>query len=123
LAPTALVGRTISYLPVGVSHALFAPFPWRADALSDRIASIEMPIWYVLLVAAVATTWRQRARLRGMILLVLYVLGVIAVLSLVEGNVGTLFRHRAMVIPTVIILAAPTLSRWLDILNRRFAPR
>ena len=40
---------------------------------------------------------------------------------LTEGNVGTLFRHRAMLIPVTIIIASPgivvamrALRRWLQ---------
>jgi hypothetical protein len=44
--------------------------------------------------------------------MVLYVLGVFFLFGLLEGNVGTLYRHRAMLVPYVVTLAAPTLL-WL----------
>jgi hypothetical protein len=38
--------------------------------------------------------------------------GIICVLGLVEGNVGTIFRHRAMLMPTTFVAAGMGLT-WL----------
>jgi len=112
LAPNALVGRTLTYVPIGLAYALLAPFPWAIATGSDAAAMGDMLVWYAVVLCAALTVWRQRADIARQPLLLLYPLGILAILSLVEGNVGTLFRHRAMAIPAVIVLASPTLSRW-----------
>ncbi len=101
--------RTIAYLPKGLAYALFAPFPWDLRRTLDALTVPEMLTWYVLFVAAVWTAWIDRRRWRTLAPLLAFVIGMMFVFALAEGNVGTLFRHRGMVIPTVAVLAAPTL--------------
>jgi 4-amino-4-deoxy-L-arabinose transferase-like glycosyltransferase len=102
--------RTLSYLPVGLAYALFAPFPLFATRLQELIAAPEMVFWYGMLVAATITLWRDRRRWHALVALVLTFSGLLALLALVEGNTGTLFRHRGMLIPLVALLASPTLA-------------
>ena len=113
LSTPSVISRTLAYAPTGLAYALFAPFPWAASGGSERLALIDMAVWYLALVAAIATVWQQRRSLRFIALPLLYIIGVLVILALFEGNVGTLFRHRAMVAPIVVLLAGPTLSRWL----------
>lgn len=101
--------RTLAYLPRGLTYALFAPVPWDLRRALDLLTVPEMLVWYVLLGSAVWTMWTERARWRILAPLVAYMAGMMFVFSLAEGNVGTLFRHRGMVIPTVAVLAAPAL--------------
>ena len=118
-APT----RTLNYLPVGIAHALFAPFPWALKRTIELLTVPEILLWYGLLIGAAVSVWRSRPLWRNLAPILLFTGGVLAVFSLVEGNYGTLIRHRAMVIPFVIMLAAPSLvtlarrraqlSRWL----------
>lgn len=101
--------RTLAYLPKGLAYALFAPFPWAVRRPLDLLAVPEMLLWYGLLAAALVTLLRWRNRWRFLAPTVIFVAGSIGIFALVEGNVGTLFRHRAMVIPSTILLAAPSL--------------
>lgn len=113
----ALAIRTLSYLPRGAAYALFAPFPWMIDRGLDLLPVPEMLMWYALLGAGGWTLWRERARWRSLAPLVLFAVGTLLILALAEGNVGTLYRHRAMVVPAVIVLASPSLAsahrRWI----------
>ena len=102
------IARTLSYLPQGLAYALGAPFPWALRRPIEALTVPEMLFWYVALFAAAITVWRMRARWRTMAPPVLFVLGTLAIFALAEGNYGTLFRHRGMVIPAVTVLAAPT---------------
>jgi hypothetical protein len=104
--------RILAYLPTGVAYALFAPVPWSITRGHDLLTAPEMLIWYVLLATAVVTLVRFRARWWLMLPLVLFVAAFTAAMALTEGNVGTAYRHRAMIIPFVIVLAAPSLL-WL----------
>ena len=103
------VGRTLNYLPTGLAYALFAPAPLFARRPQEVLAAPEMLGWYVLVVAGSATLWRERRRWTYLAPLALAIGGLMLVLALAEGNVGTLFRHRAMVIPFAAALAGPTL--------------
>lgn len=78
----------------------------------DLLTAPEMVVWYVLMATAGLTLVRLRARWWLLLPLVVFVAGFTAAMALTEGNVGTLFRHRAMIIPFVIVLAAPSLL-WL----------
>lgn len=112
--------RTLSYLPRGAAYALGAPFPWALDRPLDALTVPEMLFWYVAVGAAVVTVWRERRRWRELAAPVLFVLGTLTIFALAEGNYGTLFRHRGMVIPVTTILAAPTL---LALFERRVRSR
>jgi hypothetical protein len=107
------VVRTIGSLPRGLAHVLFAPFPWVITRAFDLLPIPEMLLWYVLMIAAVVTLATRRRSWRSLVPVTLFTGGVLLVLVLAEGNVGTLYRHRAMVIPFVIVLAAPTLASLL----------
>ena len=110
--------RTLSYVPRGVAYTLFAPFPWDVHGLRDLVTLPEMLLWYLSLIAAPIGVYRAK-RWRATAPLVLYVVGLLGLFVLVEGNVGTLFRHRAMVVPFVIMLAAPVLVEAATALQRR----
>ncbi len=103
--------RTLAHIPRGLAYALFAPFPWSARRLLDLPAIAEMIAWYLVLIAALWTLWKERSQWRLLVGPVLFLSGTMLLFALVEGNVGTLFRHRAMVIPATLALAAPTLLR------------
>lgn len=106
----AVIARTITYAPKGLAYALFAPFPWEVRRTLDLLVLPEMALWYVILFSAAWTAWGARRRWRHFAHVLLFIFAIVGILALVEGNVGTLFRHRAMVIPFVIILASPALA-------------
>ena len=106
-APTL---RTLSYLPVGLAYVIFAPVPFAARRAQELISAPEMAWWYVLFWGALFTLWRRRRAWRTLAPLVLVTAGLMMVLALTEGNVGTLFRHRGMVVPFVALLAAPAMA-------------
>ncbi|MBI4349622.1 MAG: glycosyltransferase family 39 protein [Elusimicrobia bacterium] len=101
--------RTIGYLPKGLAFALFAPFPWAIDRTLDLLTVPEMLAWYLLLPAAGWSVFRHRERWRTLAPISLFVVGTLLVFALAQGNVGTLFRHRGMLVPFVVVLASPTL--------------
>jgi hypothetical protein len=101
--------RTLAYIPIGLAFALFAPLPGSGTRAQDLLPIPEMLVWYIVLVAAAIALWRWRRRWRTLAPLVLFVGGALLIFALAEGNVGTLYRHRAMIIPFVIVLAAPVL--------------
>jgi hypothetical protein len=106
--------RLLGHLPTGVLYALAAPFPWQAATRADIVTIPEMLAWYLVLIAAIIGTWTSRRRWRELFIVVAAAAGVFAVLAVAEGNAGTLFRHRAMLYPFVLILASPVLGASLD---------
>jgi hypothetical protein len=97
----------VRYLPVGVFHLMTAPIPLTSTSLIDVAAIPEMLLWYVCQLLALwgfASLVRQRRFEFAYGVLVLGGIGL--TLSLFEGNIGTLLRHRAMLIPFIAILAA-----------------
>lgn len=110
-------------LPTGLVSVLGAPFPWTVRRLKDLPTIPEMLAWYAMLILAtvgiVATFKRDWRRL---FLPLLFTAGLILVLALVEGNVGTIFRHRSMLMPTTFIGAGIGLT-WLLAQRARAADR
>lgn len=105
------VKRSLGHLPVGLAYVIGAPFPWTLRTAEEVALLPELATWY----AAVALgTFGLidvlRRRLGSAAYVALVGLGVAAVLALIEGNVGTLVRHRAMLIPFAIVLAGIGLS-------------
>ena len=84
-----------------------APNPLSARTLSDLATIPEMLMWYgVEFFAIWGLVLLMRRRRYEFAYGLLIVAGVGLVLSLFEGNAGTLLRHRAMMIPWVAVLAA-----------------
>jgi hypothetical protein len=116
--PSALM-RTLTYLPVGIASAILAPVPFASGGIRELVVAPEMLCWYALVAAALATTWRERRRLMTFAAAPLVIGGLILVFALTEGNVGTLFRHRGMIVPFVALLASPALIDAWGRLTRR----
>lgn len=107
-----ILTRTLAYLPTGVSHALLAPFPWALRRPLDWLTVPDVLLWYAALVLAVAGAWLERRRVAAYLTPLLLIAGLLGLFSLAEGNVGTLFRHRSMLLPFTIMLAAAAAARF-----------
>jgi hypothetical protein len=108
--------NVVAWLPRGVIYALAAPFPWTADRAIERATIPDMLAWYgasLFAAMAVARHWR---RWREYVHLVGYVGGIVLLLAVTHGNAGTLFRHRSMIIPVVLVFSGEGAvwmwSRW-----------
>lgn len=99
--------ESLRYLPAGVAFFVSAPVPFAATSLIDLLSVPEMLVWYsTVLLAIIGTYELVRQRRFGYAFGALTAAGVALVLSLAEGNAGTLLRHRAMAIIVLIPLAA-----------------
>jgi hypothetical protein len=117
-----LLLRTLTYLPVGAAFAFFAPVPGSGTRAQDLLPIPEMLVWYAMLAGAAFSVWRWRRQWRAFLPTLLFIGGTMTVLALAEGNVGTLYRHRAMVIPFVGVLASPALALFVFSGNRLRLP-
>jgi hypothetical protein len=107
----------LEHLPNGVAHVLGAPTPWSVRTLKDLPYIPEMTAWYVMFALAVIGLWTTfKSDGQRLMLPLLFTAAIVFVLGVVEGNVGTIFRHRAMLMPTTFVAAGMGLT-W--ILNRR----
>lgn len=103
----------------GASY-LVVPLPWRMMTRGELTYLPEQLIWYALLIlapiGAIAAAGRDRLVTS---LLVAYVLPTAAVVALTTGNVGTLIRHRTLIVPFVVWVAAIGLSSLVQRALRR----
>lgn len=97
----------LAFLPVGVVYFMLAPFPW---AISSSLQSFTLPetlLWYTLLPFGLWGFFLAlRHDARGYTVPAAVLLVMTVAYSLVEGNVGTAYRHRAQILPLVFIFCA-----------------
>ena len=100
-------GRALAFLPIGIAYFFFSPFPWEITSVLKLFSLPEMVLIYALTPAAVrGIAYAARDRLRDSFQ-VLMLTGLLTVsYSLGEGNVGTLYRHRAQVLGFYLMFAA-----------------
>lgn len=100
-------GKALAFLPVGIAYFLLSPFPWQITSFLKAFSLPEMLLIYGLVPAiirglrhAVGEKFREAMQplLLTALLTVSYALG--------EGNVGTLYRHRAQVLAFYLMFAA-----------------
>jgi hypothetical protein len=126
-AQTAETGIELEKLPRGeggwavqlanaprvLPYVLFAPFPWSARRPRELAAVPETLVWYALVALVVlALVVHGRRRWRELFLPLAYGGGMVLIFSLIEGNVGTIYRHRAMLMPPAFAVAGLGLA-WL----------
>lgn len=124
-ADVSTVGGAITYLPVGLAYFLLAPFPWSATGALQRITLPESLLWYVLFFCAVrGVRLAVRHDLRRYTVPLAVLVTVTFAYALVEGNVGTAYRHRAQVLPLFFVLSAVGLrDLWGAWMERRVQGR
>ncbi|MDV2502411.1 MAG: hypothetical protein RX318_00440 [bacterium] len=101
------VGELGSAFLYGLAHLVFAPFPWRTVTGLQLAALPETLLWSLLCgVAVLGFIGARHRRGRFLLPLVGFTLVIVVALSLGEGNVGTLFRHRGFLVPLTLFFAA-----------------
>ena len=109
----------LRYLPKGMSYFLFAPFPWMTESLQQKIAIPETLLWYALFIFALYGLYIYRTKWRAIFLIIFFVAMVSIGYSLAEGNFGTAFRHRAVILPFAFIMASAGIINMLSLINNR----
>jgi hypothetical protein len=113
----------VSYLPKGLTVIALRPWPWEpSGSLGVTLARLETLVWYPLLVLAAAgltTAWRHR---RALAFPLLYAGTMFVIYGLVEGNLGTAYRHRGEAVWAVALLAALGVERIVAARRRPRAP-
>lgn len=98
--------RLLHIAPLAFLISVFAPFPWQVKSMFQIAAMPEMLIYYVLFpfsIAGMRYIYKVKIHEGG----ILFALVAMAILLfiLIEGNVGTLFRHRCIILPGLFIFA------------------
>jgi hypothetical protein len=99
--------KALLFLPVGLTYFLLAPFPWTVGSLRQAITVPEMLFFYSLLPALVrGVVVLLRRHASSALMIVLLTGGITLGYAVGQGNVGTIYRHRAQVLPCLLIFAA-----------------
>lgn len=100
-------GKALAFLPIGVAYFLFSPFPWEITSTLKLFSLPEMLVIYFLtpaILRGIRYAVRERFRESVQVLLLTGLLTVSYALG--EGNVGTLYRHRAQALGFYLMFAA-----------------
>lgn len=93
------------FIPAASVIAWLAPFPWQVGSSLQIMAVPEMLMYYALLPATfLGVKFIIRHKIKEGGILVVYIFIMMLILAFVEGNIGSLFRHRSMVLPFMFIL-------------------
>lgn len=102
----------LAFLPVALAYFFFSPFPWQITSFLKVLALPEMVLIYRYTPALVrGLTFAVREKFRDTLQILLMAALVTVSHALTEGNVGTLYRHRAQVVPLYLMFAAAGLRR------------
>jgi hypothetical protein len=99
--------RALSFLPLGLTYFLFAPFPWAVTSVLQAITIPEMLFLYSMAPATLRGAlglWRNRFTESLAPLLVTAAL--CCGYALGQANLGTAYRQRAQVLPLFMMFAA-----------------
>lgn len=99
--------KALAFLPVGLTYFMLAPFPWTVVNLRQGFTLPEMLFFYSLLPAIVrGVWWLFRNRLGDSLMIILVTGGLTFGYAIGQGNVGTIYRHRAQVLPFFLVFGA-----------------
>jgi hypothetical protein len=97
----------LAYLPVGIAHLLWAPFPWQMTSIGPLLAAPETVLWWFLFPATVrGIILALRRRFASTSPLIIFTVTLTCAYSLVHGNVGSAFRQRAQILVFLFVFAA-----------------
>lgn len=90
-------GSLLLYAPIIVIISLLSPFPWQAGGALKTLGAIESLIFYFLLIYFFAGLWKIiKGRHIPAYYLVFFIVTMLISLGLLEGNLGSLFRHKSV---------------------------
>ena len=96
----------IRFLPIGVTYFLLAPFPWMISSLRQLFTLPESLFWYWLLTKIPrGVVSLSRKSPNSLLMLSAQILVLVIPYSLVSSNMGTGYRHRALILPFMLIFA------------------
>ena len=89
----------------GIFHTLYEPLPNKINNKIKFFAFLQTGLLYLLIpIAFFGACLSLRYKFYQIISLVMYLIIFITLMAITEGNIGTVFRHRDMLMPFFIIL-------------------
>lgn len=98
------------FMPLGIAGFLFAPFPWQTISVVHAAAVLENVGLYALICLALVR-WRRLVRVsrQGEVrFLWLLIVVSLAAYGVIEGNVGTAYRHKMQIVPWLLLVISST---------------
>ncbi len=92
--------------PVRLIYFFFSPFPWKVSAVSDVFGALDALFFVILMVIAVVRMRKDSGNVVRRGLCLLFLLSSIA-FALGTSNYGTALRHRAKMLPFIVVFALP----------------
>ena len=113
------VGGALEMLPIGLAYFFLAPFPWQIGSIRQSLAIPETLYFYTLIPSiAAGILLLIRRRLADSMGVLLVTMTVTFGYAIGQGNVGTLYRHKAQVMGFYYAFAAVG----MEARRRRTAP-
>lgn len=98
--------QALLHLPLGLVYFLLAPAPWQLLNARQVLTLPEMLVWYSVLPLVVSgALYALRERFAATLPLVGFSVLTTVSYALVEGNLGTAYRHRAQVLVLFLLFA------------------
>ncbi len=117
-ADVSTPARALGFLPVGLVYFLLAPLPWQLFNSRQLFTLPEMLAWYALIpLVVLGLRDALRTRFAAAAPPAFFAAFASITYALVEGNLGTAYRHRAQVMVLFLLFAA------VGAAGRRFALR
>ena len=89
----------LAAIPIGLLYLLLAPFPWQYTSVRSMITLPEMTIWWGSIPFLVFGLWFTiKHRLREVAPILIFVTVLTISYSIVQGNVGNIYRQRAQLL-------------------------
>jgi hypothetical protein len=102
------------YVTRSLVAALVVPWPWQAETLMLKAYLPEHVLWLLLAALVPVGVWAgARRHPEATFIMAAYVAVMFAGIALRSGNVGTLVRHRGLLLPFVICLGAVAICHLL----------
>lgn len=91
---------------------MLVPFPWKIYSLRQLLSIPQTIVWYILIpFIIIGITVAIRFKIWQNFAILTYLFIITSVYALVEGNVGSAFRHRDLVLPFYLIYAAVGIAK------------
>jgi len=101
----------LSFLPVGMTYLLFAPFPWSVQGLRQLLALPDVLLWYALVPALLRGVVAAYRRLRQTMPILVFTTALTLAYGAFLGNVGTAYRQRTQIMMFYFLFVADGLRR------------
>jgi len=109
----------IRYLPTGITYFLFAPFPWKAKGLMQLATVPENLFWYVTFPFVLWGIYISRAGWKKSFAIFFFIAVTLAAYSLYEGNFGTGYRHKAILMPFFFVYAGGGITHFIQAIKQK----